>query len=476
MKLANNIGWCDATGNMVIGCEKVSPGCKNCYAANDTPARVLRSKGIETWGPNGTRHPVKALAAKARRLNSRAICDACRELQPPCHWENLDRYQCVACGAFALRRCRLFADSNSDWLDERWPDATRAALLELIEDCPHVDFLLLTKRPEWFRAAIHACASRCQPFSLAYEWSIGNAPENVWVGVSVEDQQRAAERIPQLLKIPAAVRFLSCEPLLSAVDLSKWIGYYPPNETDDARGTGLSSRGRGSSDDRQSGKNLEGQRKGRERHGPVLSGSSDEESLPSARPSASVSVASFQRSDSSGADDQPSERDQKGQQAGESGIGDLCRASEAREASTGKNVSSRREEQSSQVAGGGDQGDTTKTDGGGIAEVDSSELRNLRQDSKQDRSRQGVGWCIVGGESGHDARPCDVEWIRSLVRQCQAANVPVYVKQLGSAAVEADCEHDFRPFKSTGKGTDMTECPEAMRVREFPKTHHATLP
>lgn len=55
MKLSNPIGWCDDTTNAVTGCDKVSPGCKNCYAAAGTRARVLRAQGIETWGPTGVR-------------------------------------------------------------------------------------------------------------------------------------------------------------------------------------------------------------------------------------------------------------------------------------------------------------------------------------------------------------------------------------------------------------------------------------
>ena len=66
MKIFNNIGWCDETSNAVTGCDKVSDGCKNCYAQVGTRARVLRAQGIETWGPNGVRYPVAQFTEAVR--------------------------------------------------------------------------------------------------------------------------------------------------------------------------------------------------------------------------------------------------------------------------------------------------------------------------------------------------------------------------------------------------------------------------
>ncbi len=81
---------------------------------------------------------------------------------------------------------------------------------------------------------------------------------------------------------------------------------------------------------------------------------------------------------------------------------------------------------------------------------------------------------IVGGESGPKARPCDLEWIRSLVRQCQYADVPVFVKQLGSnPKIQVHGCHqppaNWCDFGSTGKGSNPDEWPEDIRVREFPR-------
>lgn len=92
---------------------------------------------------------------------------------------------------------------------------------------------------------------------------------------------------------------------------------------------------------------------------------------------------------------------------------------------------------------------------------------------------QGLHWCIVGGESGLGARPCDIAWIRGVVEQCKDAKVPCFVKQLGSRPIETKkgqvlVGEDFIPpdlifaYPATGKGTNPDEWPEHLKVRQFP--------
>ena len=225
MKLENGILWCDATTNAVTGCDKVSPGCKNCYAEAGTRARVLRSQGKETWGPRGLREPVN-FEPVFRRLDKLCICDRCHETYPV-EWlkqkvaeDNHDRLaRCGACGG-SLRRIRLFADSNSDWLDPKWPVETLAKFLDAIRLAPNVDIQILTKRIELFydrmEEVLVTTTEELQRW--VQKWMDGQVvPSNVWLGVSVEDQKRADERIPLLLTTPAAVRFLSVEPLLDEI-------------------------------------------------------------------------------------------------------------------------------------------------------------------------------------------------------------------------------------------------------------------
>jgi len=238
MKIENSIGWTDDTTNAVTGCDKVSPGCAHCYAQVGTRARVLRAQEIETWGPNGVRHPVAQFAAKIRALNKKCVCDKC-------HWgfpvsalvADVDGFKAGKCRfdncGGTLRRIRLFADSNSDWLDAKWPVETLANFLNEIRLAPNVDVLLLTKRISNFEERLHdvAILNFVQHFVNDWQqfgewidgWLDGDAPANVWLGVSVENQKYADLRIPQLLKIPATVRFLSCEPLLDFVDLDAAI-------------------------------------------------------------------------------------------------------------------------------------------------------------------------------------------------------------------------------------------------------------
>ena len=229
-------------------------------------------------------------------------------------------------------RPRIFP-SLCDWLDEEVPIEWLADFLKLIHDTPNLDWLLLTKRPEkWYsriQEANYTLTRASQGAShMAVKWLLGKeAPANVWIGVSVEDKQRADERIPQLLPIPAKVRFLSVEPLLEAVDL---------------------------------------------RYGP-----------------------------------EPTNQ---------------------------------------------------------------------------------LHWVIVGGESGPGARPCNVDWIRSIVVQCKGAGVPCFIKQLGSVIVSHGItgpgqhwptskvlcpKHDrgdgiWRHNLLHKKGRDPAEWPADLRVREFP--------
>jgi protein gp37 len=129
------------------------------------------------------------------------------------------------CGG-TRRRIRLFADSNSDWLDERWPIETLARFLNEIRLAPNLDVLLLTKRIEDFSSRLTEVIDAWPGLNLPKDscdfvqnWLDGKAPSNIWLGVSIEDQPRADERIPLLLQTPAAVRFLSVEPLLTNVNL-----------------------------------------------------------------------------------------------------------------------------------------------------------------------------------------------------------------------------------------------------------------
>lgn len=198
------IQWTTHTFNPWVGCQRVSPGCQHCYAESydkRVGGAIDPRDGVKKlrWGPTAPR--VRTSAANWRK---------------PLAWDKAARA--------AGRRDRVFCSSLADVFEDR-PELAdwREDLFGLIASTPSLDWLLLTKRPEniarlWPEAMAEpegtgwlAC-----PRPGAYSWP------NVWLGTTVEDQQRANERIPELVKVDAAVRFLSCEPLLGPVTLPKF--------------------------------------------------------------------------------------------------------------------------------------------------------------------------------------------------------------------------------------------------------------
>lgn len=226
-----SIEWADHTFNPWVGCEPVSEGCRNCYAAalnnrfKNGTAEMRGGRAVF----NGT---VKRTSASYWKQplawNERPFaCDFCDK-----SFKIEQAHQCVkpgeirAAGELRWHRPRVFCASMADWLHEAVPVEWLADLLDLIRRTPNLDWLLLTKRPEaWLermREVGFWCAKACsiEQETFVTKWyRYDQFPSNVWIGTSVEDQAAADARIPALLKIPAAVRFLSCEPLLGAVDL-----------------------------------------------------------------------------------------------------------------------------------------------------------------------------------------------------------------------------------------------------------------
>lgn len=182
----SKIEWTHHTFNPWIGCTRVSPGCVNCYAETMMADRYKKVK----WGPAGER--------------KRTSAD---------YWKQPLKWNREAAAAGERRRvfCSSLADVfefKADQVDDLrfW----RFHLWELIDETPYLDWLLLTKRPENVNNIV--------PFTYGGEW-----PSNIWIGTSIENQEYADKRIPELLRIPAGVRFLSVEPLLGPVDLSEWL-------------------------------------------------------------------------------------------------------------------------------------------------------------------------------------------------------------------------------------------------------------
>lgn len=225
--MAENTGieWCDSTFNPWMGCTKVSPACDNCYAAVSTPARTMEI----VWGPGQPRRRTAPRNWTQPLSWDRALFMECRE----CGWRaEVDRshQKCGRCHASAsslqATRRRVFCASLADVFDNEVDPAWRRDLFKLIAETPNLDWLLLTKRVGSVLRLVKEIADLPRPGShagdlLAHQWRSGNPPKNVWLGITVCDQKEADRDIPKLLAVPAAKRFLSMEPLLGAVDLTK---------------------------------------------------------------------------------------------------------------------------------------------------------------------------------------------------------------------------------------------------------------
>lgn len=324
------IEWCEHSWSPWRGCTKVSPGCAHCYA------ETLSKRNPAVLGQWGNGKP-RVLA---------------KNWGDPVKWNRKRDHDLTLADPMGmnLRPVTVFP-SLCDWLDDEVPVEWLAKFLQLIHDTPNLKWLLLTKRPENFRRLVDGqvlamLEMRKDPAEAELRewlrrWINREPPANVWIGTSVEDQTRADERIPEILRIPAVGRFLSVEPLLGPVELP-----------------------------------LAGNTTGFPKH--------------------------------------------------------------------------------------------IRRDGSGVG------------------MPQRINWVIIGGESGHGSRPCNVEWIQSLVRQCKDASVPAFVKQLGAVPCFQDRKEvdvsdwpDHVEFAQAciglhvklrhAKGGDPAEWPEDLRVREFPE-------
>ena len=328
--MGNNIAWCQnpdgsngESWNPVVGCSAVSPGCVHCWAAS------FASRGLSA------EH--KGLAADGKWIGAPRFLP--ERLSVPLRRRKPTGY------AVGLM---------SDLFHDAFTDEQIAAVFGVMAATPRHRYYVLTKRAErmrrWLEWIVSGQAIRkvgallVGPQGQVTPWPL----PNVYVGVTVEDQERAEERIPHLLATPAAVRLLSVEPMIGAVRLDHL----------DADAAGH-------------------------------------------REWCQIDALTGKQTD----------------------LGRPCRDLPAR-----------------------------------------------------------IDWVIAGSEAGPRARPCDVTWIRSVVEQCRAAGVPVFVKQLGARPVTwryRDIDPDGDEREECGQpwplhlrdraGGDPSEWPEDLRIRELPE-------
>jgi protein gp37 len=184
----SKIEWTHHTFNPWWGCTKVSPGCDHCYAERDArrfvPGKVL-------WGVDADR----------REFGDK-------------HWNMPLRWNAQA--ARSGERALVFCASMADAFDKHAPDGARSRLWNLIKATPHLTWQILTKR-----------IGNAYSGMLPMDFNQKNYP-NVWLGISVVNQEEADRDIPKLLGINAAVHWLSMEPLLGDTDISQWLFPFKP--------------------------------------------------------------------------------------------------------------------------------------------------------------------------------------------------------------------------------------------------------
>lgn len=214
----STIEWTDATWNIVTGCSVVSPGCTNCYAMKLAGTRLKHH-----WSRQGLTHDTKAgpVWNGEVRFND-------EWLRQPLQW---------------TRPRMIFVCAHADLFHESVPDAWIDQVFAVMALAPQHAFQVLTKRSGRMRAylsdpglplrvgALLMDAARgnlgmeCAVIDITHALTMKGFLPNVWLGVSVEDQARADERIPDLLATPAAIRWISAEPLLGDIDLANPYTY-----------------------------------------------------------------------------------------------------------------------------------------------------------------------------------------------------------------------------------------------------------
>lgn len=199
--MSSAIEWTDETWNPTVGCSRVSPGCDSCYAIR-VAARGMSDahRGLTKDGD---------WTGEVRCLPER--------LDTPLRWR---------------RPRRVFVDSMSDLFHPSVPDEFIGSVWNTMALTPWHTYQVLTKRPRRMAELLSKWAAdgwHWRRSDLVWCGPVPGPLPNVWLGTSVEDQHQADRRIPHLLAAPAAVRFLSCEPLLGPVSLrwAKWHDYWP---------------------------------------------------------------------------------------------------------------------------------------------------------------------------------------------------------------------------------------------------------
>jgi len=222
------IEWTEESWNPIVGCSILTPGCTNCYAMK-MAARIeaINREARETERASGKKRSVAARYDGTTKIVNGAAVWTGKMAQAP---ENI-----LLAPLKRKKPTTYFVNSMGDLFHESVPDEWIDQVFAVMALCPQHTFQVLTKRAERMRDYVNAVVSDRTRFT---KWAARGSDiarscdrasevpahwplDNVWLGVSTERQKEADERIPLLLQTPAAVRFVSAEPLLGPIDLTR---------------------------------------------------------------------------------------------------------------------------------------------------------------------------------------------------------------------------------------------------------------
>ena len=217
----SKIEWTEKTWNPIVGCSVVSPGCTNCYAMK-MAARLEAMRG-DCLDDNGYavrgKHPLAHYTGTTKRTKAgpvwtgKVALASDHIITAPLRWK---------------KPRRIFVNSMGDLFHESVPDEWINRVFSLMVQAEQHTFMVLTKRSARMRKYMTTTTTVPVVTRSGRVVHPGGWPlSNVWMGVTAEDQQRANERIPDLLATPAAVRFVSIEPMLGAIDLEYPASLFP---------------------------------------------------------------------------------------------------------------------------------------------------------------------------------------------------------------------------------------------------------
>ncbi len=397
------IEWTTHTWNPWQGCRKVSAGCAHCFMFREKrqygqdPERIVRSQ-----------------SATFRR---------------PLYWHE---HRPTPAYVFTCSWSDFFIEAADPWRSDAW---------DVIRQTPRLTYQILTKRPENIAARLPA------------DWGAGWP--NVWLGVTAENQQAADERIPVLLRTPAAIRFVSCEPLLSCINLRDYLG-----GRREERRAGISSVSgyrrvfggcrrqdlASSANDRREPDGESVIRARTESAGAC--GAQRFVGIPKShvflQPGEAGCICASNRLDdpqqrrhSQWTGDQSQRRRESKQPSRQSGAGDQIGEYDPWDKGVGSEaeISERGGESVSQIdCGAGERNQTTLRDEG-VSSVPNREAIRCDAidyicDSREEKlGAPSISWLIAGCESGPNRRPAELDWFRALRDQCELTRVPFFLKQ-----------------------------------------------